>query len=222
VVVAISWEQSFSGNGGTEVSDSGNKLGGQDVPAVERDTQGQDRDPLSLSRHIKQSGPAPVHLWDPPYCGEMDMRIARDGSWIHEGKAIRRDALVRLFSSVLKKEGDRYFLVTPVEKIGITVDDCPYVAQRLEISGSGADQQVRVILNTGEQVLIDGQHPLEVGELAGSDQPHPTVHVRNGLNALLTRSVFYQLVDAAESGEGESEALLGIWSAGHFFKLGSG
>jgi hypothetical protein len=204
------------------VTDPGNKAGGGDINVTEGQAERQVSDPLSLSRHIKQSGPAPVHLWDPPYCGEMDMRIARDGTWFHEGKAIRRGALVRLFSSVLKKEGDRYFLVTPVEKVGILVDDCPYVAQRLEISGSGTDQQLRLFLNTEEEVLIDGQHPLEIEQLAGSDEPHPTVHVRNGLRALLSRSVFYQLVDAAESGEGESETLLGVWSAGHFFRLGKG
>ena len=119
-------------------------------------------DPLTLSKHIKQPGAAPVHLWDPPYCGEMDMRIARDGTWYHEGRPIRRDALVTLFSSVLKKEGERYFLVTPVEKVGIQVEDCPFVARTADISGSGKDLQVRLVLNTGEQVPMDSQHPLEV------------------------------------------------------------
>ncbi len=174
-------------------------------------------DPLSLSRHIGQPGPAPVHLWNPPYCGELDIRIARDGTWFHEGQVIRRDALVRLFSSVLKKEGDNYFLVTPVEKVGIKVEDCPYVARGMEITGSGSDQEVRILLNTGEWVLVDEHHPLKIGKRDKSDEPHPTVLVRDGLFALLSRSVFYQLVDAAD---GESGSLLGIWSAGHFFSLG--
>ncbi|MBT8146632.1 MAG: DUF1285 domain-containing protein [Gammaproteobacteria bacterium] len=177
-------------------------------------------DPLALSRHIKQSGPAPVHLWDPPFCGDMDMRIARDGTWYHEGSPIRRDALVKLFSSVLKKEDEKYFLVTPVEKVGIQVDDCPFVVRTAEISGAGSDQRVSFVLNTGEQLPLDEQHYLSIGTDPDSDEPHPTVHVRSGLFALLSRSVFYQLVEAAESRQEHGQIKLGICSAGHFFELG--
>jgi len=178
-------------------------------------------DPLALSKHIKQPGEAPVHLWNPPYCGELDMRIARDGTWYHEGRPVRRDALVKLFSSVLKREDERYYLVTPVEKVGIQVDDCPYVARTVEITGNGTDQQVLFTLNTDQRVLVDEQHYLTVGYSTGSDEPHPTVHVRNGLFALLSRSVFYQLVDLAESRQEQQKIKLGIWSAGQFFELGN-
>lgn len=148
------------------------------------------------------------------------MRIARDGTWFHEGKPVRRKALVRLFSSVLKKEDDRYYLVTPVEKVGIRVEDCPFVVRTVEFSGSGQDQQVVFLLNTDEQVLVDEQHYLRVEQPAGSDEPHPIVHVRNGLFALLSRSVFYQLVEAAESRQDRQHTVLGIRSAGAFFELG--
>lgn len=178
-------------------------------------------DPLTLSRHIKVSGAAPVHLWNPPYCGEMELRIARDGTWYHEGNPIRREALVKLFSSVLKKEGDRHYLVTPVEKVGIEVDDCPFVARTVDIEGAGRDRQVTLTLNTGEQVVLDEQHPLLVTQSKDSQQPHPTVLVRNGLLALLSRNVFYQLVEQAESAESGGQTLLGIHSRGTFFALGS-
>ena len=177
-------------------------------------------DPAKLSSLIHSPGPAPVHLWNPPYCGEMDLRIARDGTWVHEGRPIRRAALVRLFASVLKKEGERFFLVTPVEKVGIQVEDCPFLATGVDIVDPGPLQQVIFTLNTAEQVVVDEAHPLTVSQRAGSDEPHPIVHVRDGLDALLTRSVFYQLVEVGETRLRDGSSSLEIRSCGDVFQLG--
>lgn len=154
--------------------------------------------PENLLKNIaKQKGPAPVHLWNPPYCGEIDMRIAADGRWYHEGSPIGRLAMVQLFSSILRRDDDgHYYLVTPVERVRISVDDCPFVAQALDVEGSGADQQLRFTLNTQDQVVAGADNRITVTVDAGG-QPHPTIHVRHGLDALISRSVFYQLVDLA-------------------------
>jgi hypothetical protein len=145
-----------------------------------------------------QQGPAPVHLWNPPYCGEIDMRIAADGRWYHEGSLINRPRMVQLFSSILRRDDDGYFyLVTPVERVRINVDDCPFVAQLLDVDGEGAAQQLRFTLNTGEEVVAGAQNALQF-DCDDDGAPHPTLHVRHGLFALISRSVFYQLVDVAQ------------------------
>ncbi|MGM0631772.1 MAG: DUF1285 domain-containing protein [Pseudomonadota bacterium] len=180
-------------------------------------------DPGAFSREIPAiDGPAPVHLWDPPFCGDIDMRIARDGTWYYQGSPIRRDAMVRLFSSVLKREGDRYFLVTPVEKVGITVEDCPFVAVAIEHSEVDGEPLIRFRLNNGESVALDGGHELRVEQEGSGEQPHPVLSVRDGLEALLTRSVFYELVDLADHQQsGPEESQLMIRSAGRRFRLGA-
>ncbi len=180
------------------------------------------KDTDSLSRLIKQPSPAPVHLWDPPYCGEMDMRIARDGTWYHQGRPIRRLAMVQLFSSVLKKENDKFYLVTPVEKVGIRVDDCPFVAQSLDTDGQKEARRLLFTLNTKEQIVADKAHAIIVEEDPDSGEPHPMIHVRNGLNALLARSVFYQLVELADGQPSGGGDLIRVRSAGCFFQLGTG
>ncbi len=187
--------------------------------------------PDNLLKQIgKQKGPAPVHDWDPPYCGEMDMRIAADGRWYHEGSPIGRIAMVRLFSSILRLDDDgHHYLVTPVEKVRITVDDCPFVAQLLDVSGEGSGQQLTFTLNTGETVIAGADKAIEVTtDEAG--QPHPVIEVRHGLKALISRSVFYQMVALAESGRdasadtkalknNNSEDDIGVVSDGVFFAL---
>ena len=189
--------------------------------------------PDNLLQQIgKQRGPAPVHDWDPPYCGEMDMRIAADGRWYHEGSPIGRIAMVRLFSSILRLDDDgHHYLVTPVEKVRIKVDDCPFVAQLLDVSGEGAQQRLSFTLNTGETVTANADHPIEVTtDKAG--QPHPVIEVRHGLKALISRSVFYQMValaDTATELSGEDKVLknnnspdeIGVASDGVFFVLGA-
>ncbi|MDP3518241.1 MAG: DUF1285 domain-containing protein [Pseudohongiella sp.] len=146
----------------------------------------------------KQKGPAPVHLWNPPYCGEIDIRIAADGRWYHEGSVITRLPMVQLFSSILRLDADgHYYLVTPAERVRIKVDDCPFVAQLLDVEGVGPDQQLRFTLNTGEQLLAGADNALSAG-YDDNGVPHPTLHVRHGLCALISRSVFYQLIEMAE------------------------
>jgi len=178
-------------------------------------------DTSSLLRGLKDfKGPAPVHLWNPTHCGEIDIRIARDGQWYHEGSPIQRPELMQLFASVLRREPDgSYCLVTPVEKLTIQVDDCPFVAQLLEREGSGREQVLRFTLNTGERVAADEEHPLTVDTRDG--EPHPVVHVRSGLDALLARAVFYQLVELAEREKVDGQECLVVWSGGVKFMLGS-
>lgn len=174
-----------------------------------------------MVRKIKGRGPAPVHLWDPPFCGDMDMLIARDGTWIHEGKAIRRAALVELFASVLMlgDEGD-YYLVTPVEKVRIQVEDCPFVILDMDVEGEGDEQNLTFTTNIGEKVTAGEDHLLSFEVNPDSGEPHPVLHVRSGLNALINRAVFYRLVDLAEPAETSAERPgLGIWSGGQFFVL---
>lgn len=155
--------------------------------------------PENLLKNIgKQKGPAPVHLWNPPYCGEMDMRIAADGRWYHEGSPIGRLPMVQLFASILRRDDDGHFyLVTPVERVRITVDDCPFVAQQLDVEGRGETQILRFTLNTEDEVVAGPDNRIEVS-VDAEGQPHPTLHVRHGLYALISRSVFYRLVDLAQ------------------------
>ncbi|MBC53578.1 MAG: proteophosphoglycan precursor [Gammaproteobacteria bacterium] len=188
--------------------------------------------PDNLLKQIgKQKGPAPVHDWDPPYCGEMDMRIAADGRWYHEGTPIGRIAMVRLFSSILRLDEDgHHYLVTPVEKVRIRVDDCPFVAQLLDVSGEGRAQRLTFTLNTGETVTAGADNPITVST-DDDQQPHPVLDVRHGLKALISRSVFYQMVTLADTASASavsdkslknknSEEVLGIYSDGVFFRLG--
>ncbi|WP_022707612.1 DUF1285 domain-containing protein [Paracoccus zeaxanthinifaciens] len=157
-----------------------------------------------------KGGLPPVHLWNPPYCGEMDMQIRADGTWWHEGTPIGRPALVRLFASILKKEDDRFFLVTPVEKVGITVQDAPFIAVDAEI----APDRIEFTTNIGDSVVTDAENPII---LRGTDhEPRPYVHVRRGLEALIDRKTFYRLAAAAQPGP---DGRLGLHSGGAFFPL---
>lgn len=164
--------------------------------------------------------PDAFSLWNPPWCGEIDIFIARDGRWYHEGRAFQRHALVQLFSSLLRVEPDgRHVLVTPVEKLGIWVEDCPFVAQLLEIEAQGPGQALNFTLNTGEVVTAGPDHLLVVESLQG--EPHPVLMVRDGLRALIARNVFYQLVELGEEQEIEGRSVLVVWSLGRCFELGS-
>lgn len=189
----------------------------------EKNSSSTGLDPFSMARSIKTRGPAPVHLWDPPFCGDIDMRIAKDGSWYHQGGPIRRMPMVKLFASILKREGDEYFLVTPVEKVRIRVEDCPFVAVVMDIEKTAEGQQ-RLLLttNTGEQVCADEEHPITVSSNSETGEPHPIIHVRDGLNALINRSVFYQLVNIAQEHQEADETVSTVASAGVVFELGRG
>ena len=156
----------------------------------------------------------PVNLWHPERTGNIDIRIARDGTWYHEGDPILRQPLVDLFATILRKDPDGFCLVTPAEKLLIEVEDAPFQAVDVEVKGTGADQQLLFTINVGDYVLADEQHPIIV---EGTDeQPRPYIEVRNGLRALIATSVYYRLADLAE----ETEDGWWLTSAGARFRLG--
>lgn len=166
-----------------------------------------------------RKGPPPVHLWNPPYCGEIDMRIARDGTWFHDGTPIGRMPLVKLFSSILRREEDRYYLVTPVEKLGIRVDDAPLLAIDFEVEGEGEGQNLRFFTRTDDEVVASAENPIRVVRDATTGEPAPYVHVRRGLEALIDRKSFYRLVDLGRHAPHQGEDWFGLWSAGSFFPV---
>ncbi len=164
-----------------------------------------------------------MHLWNPPFCGDMDMLIRKDGTWIHEGKPIRRTAMVELFASILMLDKDgEYYLVTPVEKVRIKVEDCPFVILDMDVTGTGKQQVLSFTSNIGEVVNAGKGHELSIEVAAVSGEPHPILHMRSGLNALVNRAVFYRLVDLVQELQSESgEQMTGIWSGGVFFEIDS-
>lgn len=164
-------------------------------------------------------GPAPVHLWDPPYCGELDIRIARDGMWWYLGTPIGRKELVALFASVLKLEDGRYYLVTPVEKIGITVDDAPFVAVDFEVDDPGAAQTITFQTNVGEHSVAGPDNPIRVVRDPETGEPSPYVHIRSGLEALIDRKSYYRLVEIGEHHEVDGTSWFGLRSGGVFFPV---
>ena len=163
----------------------------------------------------KTRGLPPVHLWDPEFCGDLDMRIARDGTWFYLGTPIGRAPLVRLFSSILKKEGDKFFLVTPVEKVGITVDDAPFVAIDFEVRGAGRDQVLEFTTHVGDTAVAGPDHPIRVKLDPDTGEPSPYILIRANLEALIDRKSFYRLVDLGCHNDGQ----FGLWSSGQFFPI---
>ncbi|HYI49122.1 MAG TPA: DUF1285 domain-containing protein [Allosphingosinicella sp.] len=154
----------------------------------------------------------PVEKWNPSHCGDSGMRIGRDGTWYHEGSPIGRPEMVRLFSTILRREPDgRYVLVTPVEKLDIEVEDAPFVAVELRSEGEGRTRNLAFRLNTGDLVVAGADHRLRFE--AG---PHPYLEVRGGLDALVARPVYYELAELALA-EGASPP--GLWSDGAFFAM---
>lgn len=185
------------------------------------ESKGQGVDPFAMASSIKTRGPAPVHLWDPPFCGDIDLCIRRDGSWVHEGRPIRRPAMVKLFASILKKEGDEHFLVTPVEKVRLQVEDCPFLIVDMDVEEpDGAPVRLELLTNTEERFALGPDHGLTVSTDPRTGEPHPTVEVRSGLRALVGRNVFYRLVELAEETETAAGTELGVSSQGVFFSLG--
>lgn len=173
----------------------------------------------AAAKAATKKGPPPVHLWNPPFCGDLDMRIARDGTWWYLGTPIGREALVRLFSSILKREGDSYFLVTPVEKVGIRVDDAPFVAVDFEISGQGAAQAITFVTQVGDTAVAGPDHPVRVRHDAATGEPSPYVLIRADLWALIDRKSFYRLVEIGEHAPHDGESWFGIRSQGQFFPI---
>ncbi|BCD87546.1 hypothetical protein PSm6_39530 [Pseudomonas solani] len=173
-----------------------------------------------LAQIPKEKGLPPVHLWNPDFCGDIDMRIARDGTWFYLGTPIGRKPMVKLFSTIIRRDGDDYFLVTPVEKVGITVDDAPFVAVSVEVSGEGEEQVLRFVTNVEDEVEAGAEHPIRVETDPVTQEPAPYVHVRTNLEALIHRNVFYQLVELAVVREIDGRNWLGVWSGGQFFPIG--
>ena len=158
----------------------------------------------------------PVESWNPSHCGDSDMRIAADGTWFHAGTPIGRKELVKLFSTILRREPDGGFvLVTPGEKLDIAVEDAPFVAVEVKSEGAGADRRLAFRLNTGETLIAGPAHALRFAETAHG--PHPYLHARAGLEALLARSVYYELATLALD---EAATPPGLWSDGAFFPFG--
>lgn len=180
-----------------------------------------------IARALADKRLPPVDRWNPPFCGAVDMVIKRDGTWWYLGTPIGRPAMVKLFSTVLRRDEDgQFYLVTPVEKLGITVDDAPFVAVELVSEGEGQERRLAFRLNTDDYVIAgpDNRLRVEVDEKTG--EPRPYLHVRRGLEALVNRSVFYELVslamaEAEQQGTGDGpEQPLGLWSNDVFFPLG--
>jgi len=189
-----------------------------------------DGSPSSLSSVIAAAGELqagrglpPVHLWNPPHCGEIDIRIGRDGRWRHQGSPIGRDALVRLFSTVLRKDPDGFYLVTPVEKLKIVVEDAPFIAVQVDRVGDA----LRFLTNVGDWVEAGPEHGIRVETDAATGEPAPYIHVRGALEARMTRPVFYELVEMGELTYGDADdgqagvGRLTVVSHGVAFSLGS-
>ncbi|NPU09760.1 DUF1285 domain-containing protein [Bradyrhizobium sp. 83012] len=165
-----------------------------------------------------EKGLPPVHLWNPPFCGDLDMRIASDGSWYYMGTPIGRPALVRLFSTILKREDDRYFLVTPVEKVGIRVDDVPFMAVEMRKEADAQGVRLHFRTNVDDWVACDAQHRLRF-ERSESGGLTPYLHVRAELWAKVTRPLYYELVDMGEERVIDGEVMFGVESGGAFFPM---
>lgn len=160
------------------------------------------------------TGLPPVENWHPAHCGDSQMRIARDGTWFHQGSPIGRKELVRLFSTVLRKDEDGFVLVTPAEKLSILVEDAPFVAMLMDRQGEGREQTLSFTTNVGDTAAAGAEHPLRF--VQQNEAPIPYAHVRGQLEARLSRAVYYQLVDLAV----EEGGALGVWSGGVFFAFG--
>lgn len=163
----------------------------------------------------KIRGLPPLEKWNPPFCGDLNMHIRRDGTWFYEGTPIGRPELVKLFASILWREGDAYFLVTPVEKVGITVEDAPFVAVDFEATGHGTDQVLTFETNLGDLSIAGPDMPIRVKRDPETGEPSPYVRIRRNLEALIDRKSFYRLVDLCVHNEG----LFGLWSGGKFFGI---
>jgi hypothetical protein len=192
-------------------------------------TQATTRDPVAAgggldaiagaARAATRSGPPPVELWDPPFCGDLDMRIAADGTWYYLKTPIGRPALVKLFASVLKREGDRYFLVTPVEKCGITVEDAPFLAVELAVERDAAGRALHFRTNVDDWVACGREHALRFEPERATGGLRPYLHVRRGLWAKVTRALFLDLVELGEERAIDGVAMFGVASAGEFFAM---
>jgi hypothetical protein len=163
----------------------------------------------------------PIAKWNPARCGTIAIRILRDGTWLHEDSPIRRLELVRLFSTLLRKEGDDFYLITPVEKLRIQVDDAPFQAVLVRAEDDNGVQKLVFTTNVGDDCVADGDHPVRVQVTPETGSPAPYIRVRDDLDALIARNVFYELAERSVPHPAGDPDVLGVWSAGIFFPLGS-
>lgn len=168
---------------------------------------------------LPKRGLPPVERWSPPYCGEIDIRIASDGTWHHNGSPIRREKLVKLFATILRREPDgRTVLVTPVESVGITVEDAAFVAVEMAVDGAGEGRRIAFRTNVDDLVRVDAEHALRFEE-APDGALKPYLHVRRNLWARVTRALTYDLVDLAEERAIDGQSWLGLWAGGVFHTI---
>ena len=183
------------------------------------------RDPANPLRGLKEvdtqgRGMPPVDQWNPPFCGHIDMRIAADGTWYYMNSPIGRKPLVKLFSSILRRDSDgSYVLVTPVEKCGITVDDAPLLVTAMSVDGDGRDQVISLVTSVDDVVAVDAEHPLRFATEAGTGGLKPYVRVRGRLEALVNRPVFYDLVVLGVVAPHDGDDWFGVWSSGRFWPM---
>lgn len=176
-------------------------------------------DALAAAIPAKENGAMPpVHLWNPPDQGDIDMRIARDGTWFYQGTPITRPAMVRLFSTILRKDGDRYVLVTPVEKVGITVEDVPFIAVDVDVKGAGRAQRLSFTTNVGDIATAARETPLRFDTSRG-DAPVPYIRVRANLDARIDRKTFYRLMELTQEHRHQGRLWYGLWSQDAFFPV---
>ena len=171
-----------------------------------------------IAAAVPKKGLPPVEQWNPPFCGDIDMRIAADGTWFYQGTPIGRASLVRLFSSVLKREGDKYYLVTPVEKVGLIIEDAPFIAVELDVIRDGQRQLLRFRTNVDDWVEAGPGHALRF-EPSASGGLKPYLHVRRELWAKVTRALFYDLVELGEERAVDGKMMFGVVSDGEFFAM---
>ena len=171
------------------------------------------------ARQEGKKGPPPVHLWNPPFCGDLDMRIATDGTWYYLKTPIGRPALVKLFASVIKREGEKYFLVTPVEKCGIAVDDAPFLAVELKFDDGPRGRILNFRTNVDDWVACGADHTLRFEPELKTGGLKPYLHVRRDLWAKVTRALFYDLVALGEERKVAGERVFGVASDGEFFVM---
>lgn len=161
----------------------------------------------------------PVEKWNPSYCGEIDLTIRKDGVWVHEGTPIGRARLVRLLSTVIRKDPDGFYFVTPVEKLKFVVEDAPFLAVLMRVEGSGTAQKLVFTTNVGEEIIAGNDHTIEMRHVDANAPARPYIHVRRGLEALIGRAVFYDLVALGETRSINGQEQFGVYSDGVFFPL---
>ena len=175
----------------------------------------------NIAKQISKQKYPPVHLWEPKFCGEIDIRISSDGTWFYLGSPIGRKAMVKLFSSVLRYDEDKeYYLVTPAEKLRIKVDLAPLIVVEMIVEGLGKEQNIIFRTLTEDIVTLDQEHPLTIFNNVETNEPCPKVRIRGNLEALINRPVFYELAARSVIDEKGELNMFGVWSSSQFFPLG--